>query len=276
MNFAPPGNFYSPIPDINYIHKHATQIFDRKIKCIPGIELNTKGQCELLKRFSYYCNSIPFPMRETNGFRYYFENGYFSYGDAVVLYSMIRHFKPEKIIEIGSGFSSALMLDTNDRYFDKNIELVFIEPYPERLYGLLNEGDDKKNRIIIDSVQNISSDIFNFLNKNDLLFIDSSHIVKLGSDVLYLITQILPLLNKGVIVHFHDVFWPFEYPKEWVLAGRAFNESYFLKAFLQFNRAYKIIFFNSYLMTHFHRMMLKHLPIVYKNPGGSIWLQKNC
>ena len=107
----------------------------------------------------------------------------------------------------------------------------------------------------------------------DILFIDSSHVAKIGSDVVYLMTEVLPQLRPGVLVHFHDVFWPFEYPEEWVQEGRAWNETYMLKAFLQFNERFRILLFCSYLALHHRAVLEQHLPLALKNSGGSLWLR---
>ena len=189
---------------------------------------------------------------------------------------MLCHFKPQRIIEVGSGFSSAVMLDTNDLFFSKQIALTFIEPHPERLFSLLNDEDKKRHRIITEMVQNVPLETFDTLEANDILFIDSSHVAKVGSDVVHLLTNVLPRLNKGVIIHFHDIFWPFEYPEEWIREGRAWNEAYVLKAFLQFNAAFRILFFNSYLAIHHKEVLAQNFPLMLKNSGGSLWIEKTA
>ena len=116
--------------------------------------------------------------------------------------------------------------------------------------------------------------VLDSLDENDFLFVDSSHVLKVGSDVGYIIFQILPRLKKGVIVHFHDVPWPFEYPKEWLGRGIIWNEAYFLRSFLQYNRAFPILYFNAYIH-QFHREVLgQMMPLCLRNPGGGLWLKK--
>ncbi len=110
----------------------------------------------------------------------------------------------------------------------------------------------------------------------DVVFIDSSHVVKIGSDVAYILFHILPELQPGVIVHFHDILWPFEYPEDWLCEGRAWNEAYVLRAFLQFNEAFDILYFNSYIWHHHAERLQQKMPLCMKNPGGSIWLQKTA
>ncbi|HST22806.1 MAG TPA: class I SAM-dependent methyltransferase [Blastocatellia bacterium] len=274
LRFAPPGHFYSPLPDMRFIDRYQAALFNRQISSVPGIENNVEEQLALVARFSDYYDELPFKDDKSAGLRYYFRNPYFSYGDAIILYSMLRHYRPQKIIEVGSGFSSALMLDTNDLFFSKRMALTFIEPHPERLFSLLNDEDKKQHETVIDIVQDVQFDRFAALNARDILFIDSSHVAKIGSDVVHLLTNVLPQLNTGVIIHFHDVFWPFEYPEEWVRDGIAWNENYMLKAFLQFNAHFKILFFNSYLAIHHRDLLEQKLPLFLKNTGGSLWLEK--
>ena len=123
--------------------------------------------------------------------------------------------------------------------------MTFIETYPDRLRGLLRPHDEGATRIIEREVQEVPIDTFSSLRAGDLLFIDSSHVIKCGSDVQFLMFEVLPQLPTGVFVHFHDVFYPFEYPAEWVLKGRYWNEDYFLRAFLSYNSEWEISFFNT-------------------------------
>jgi predicted O-methyltransferase YrrM len=274
LGFAPPGHFSSPLPDIQLVDRRKATLFDKSITCIPGIETNVDDQLGLLDEFSRYYAEMPFKNEKSSALRYYFRNTYFCHGDAIILYSMLRRFRPRRIIEVGCGFSSAVILDTNDLFFSRRIALTFVEPHPERLFSFLSDEDIKQHEVLVDAVQDVQLERFSDLEVNDILFIDSSHVAKVGSDVVHLLTNVLPRLNKGVIVHFHDVFWPFEYPEEWIRGGRAWNESYVLKAFLQFNAKFKILFFNSYLATHHRAAVEQKLPLFVKNTGGSLWLEK--
>jgi predicted O-methyltransferase YrrM len=256
------------------VDRYRATLFDKTVNSIPGIDTNADDQLALIDTFSSYYAQLPFKEEQSPGLRYYFRNPYFSYGDAIVLYSMLRHCRPKRIIEIGSGFSSAVMLDTNDLFLSKGMALTFVEPFPERLFSLLSDEDRRRHQIIVDFVQDVPLERFAALEANDILFIDSSHVAKVGSDVVHLVTHILPRLNSGVIVHFHDVFWPFEYPEEWIRDGIAWNESYILKAFLQFNAKFEILLFNSYLANHHRDAVGQKLPLFLKGMGGSLWIEK--
>jgi hypothetical protein len=272
--FVPPGHYYSPIPSVEDRERFARQAirpFDRNLA---GIEMNEQGQLALLEKFAVFYRDLPFPAHQTAGSRYFFENDWYSYGDAIFLYCMIRHVRPQRIIEVGSGFSSALMLDTNERFFDGRINCTFIEPNPERLLNLFRERDREQATLIRRRVQDVDVSRFAELSRGDILFIDSTHVSKTGSDVNHLIFNVLPALAEGVHIHFHDVAYPFEYPLSWVQQGRAWNETYAVRAFLQYNSRFKIEAFNTFL-EHFHREWFRReMPLCLRNPGGSIWIEK--
>jgi predicted O-methyltransferase YrrM len=271
----PPGHYYSPIISIDDIRMRENEIWAKsKIDGVIGIDLNTQTQIDLLKNsLSAFYHEMPFSFGKQAKIRYYFDNGFYTYTDGIILYSMIRHFKPKRIIEIGSGFSSAVMLDTNELFFNNQIKLSFIEPYPERLLSLINENDVKTNTIIESDVQSINLQQFEELDAGDILFIDSTHVVKTASDVNYILFEILPKLKSGVLIHFHDVFYPFEYPKEWVFVGRNWNEAYFLKAFLMYNDDFEIKFFADYMHEH-HKESFSDMPLTYRDHGSNFWLEK--
>ncbi|WP_300016082.1 class I SAM-dependent methyltransferase [Pseudonocardia sp.] len=281
IRYAPPGHFYSPIPDIDHIRSNAGRVFDRSVDDIPGVVLHEEGQLRLLADFAEHYPEMPFAEHPSESCRYHLDNPFYSYGDGVVLYSMMRVFRPRRIVEVGSGFSSAAMLEVDDRFFDGNLELTFIDPYPERLLGLLSEADRTRCAVLRQPVQEVPDDVFTSLEAGDFLFIDSSHLAKADSDVLHLLFRILPLLRSGVIVHVHDVMWPFEYPSGWLEQGRAWNEAYFLRAFLQYNEAFSIVYFNSY-MAHKHAgAVTEALPLAMCAPSArntmgnaSLWLRK--
>lgn len=271
----PPGHYYSPINDKQYIKKIELKIWKETFTdTIPGVDMNIEFQIQLMKDLSRYYKEIPFKSKNIEQLRYYFENEYYSYTDGIILYSMMRYFKPKNILEIGSGFSSALMMDTNDLCFDGSIQLEFIEPYPKRLYSLFKPKDREKTIVTKDLVQNVAVLEFKKLQAGDILFIDSSHVSKTGSDLNYILFEILPNLNQGVLIHFHDIFFPFEYPKKWVYQGRNWNENYILRAYLMDSDKYKIIHFSDFLHQK-HPNAFKEMPLGYKNTGGSLWLEKN-
>jgi len=270
----PPGHYYSPIVSVDEIKEREEQIWEAiDSPQVMGVDLNVTRQKELLGQLSTYYSDLPFKEDKTQGLRYFFENDMYLYTDGIVLYSLMRNLKPKQIIEVGSGYSSALMLDVNQRYFDNSIQLNFIEPYPERLLKNIREEDKRTSTILKKKVQEVDVSFFEKLNGGDILFIDSTHVSKTGSDVNYIFFEILPILKKGVWIHFHDIFYPFEYPKSWVYEGRNWNENYMLRAFLMNNEDYRIQLFSHYMHLH-HEEYFKDMPLTFKNKGGNIWLQK--
>ena len=270
--FVPAGHFYSPIPDLDDVARDRDRIFDGDVRELPGIDLRDDAQFDLLASFVAYYDELPFTPEPSGGLRYHYENPAYSYCDGILLHCMIRHARPARIIEVGSGYSSCMILDTDERWFDGSIETTFVEPYPELLRSLLR--DDDRARILPERLQDVDLDEFRRLAADDILFIDSTHVSKVGSDVNRLVFDILPILAPGVYVHVHDVHFPFEYPEVWIEEGRAWNEAYLLRAFLQFNSDFEVVLMSTYV-TRFHRdFVAEHLPLCLRNPGGSLWLRR--
>jgi len=273
-SYEVPGHYYSPIPDVEEIKANAGNIWKQPERHIPGINMNPDQQYSHLREFFEMGPSLPFPEEKNDKTKYYYNNPSFSYADAITLHCMIRKYKPKRIIEVGSGFSSCVMADTNELFFNNSIKLTFIEPNPEFFYSVLPEKDNKAYRILVNKVQDVDLAVFQELEENDILFIDSSHVGKIGSDVNHEFFEIIPRLKKGVLVHFHDIFHPFEYPYDWVIEGRSWNENYMLKAFLQYNESFELLFMSTYACTFFRDEIEKNLPIFLKNSGGNFWMKK--
>jgi hypothetical protein len=268
-----PGHFGSPIPALNEIRGREDQIFSLP-RAVPAIEINDLSQLELIEQFAGLYRDQPFGRQPQEGLRYHFENSLFSYGDALVLHCILRWYQPRRLIEVGSGFSSAVILDTNDRFLNGSLSCTFIDPFPSRLRGLLRQGDDRRHRIVMQPVQRVPLEVFDELDDGDVLFIDSTHVSKVGSDVNWLLFDVLPRLRPGVLVHFHDIFYPFEYPREWIYRGRAWNENYLLRAFLMFNSDFYVLLFNSYLAKFHAAEVAASMPLWAEKPGGSLWLRR--
>ncbi len=270
-----PGHYYSPVPNLEEVREYEQKL-DPACPEIPGVDLNEKAQLQLLAEFEKLYHEQPFPDDKTPERRFYFKNDFFSYSDAIVLYSMMRYFRPRRIIEVGSGFSSCAMLDVDELFLDGKTEFHFIEPYPGHLLDRMPEAQVKRMNILKQKFQTVDSAFFDRLEKDDFLFVDSSHVLKAGSDVTDLFFRVLPRLKPGVLIHFHDVIWPFEYFQKWLHAGYAWNEAYALRAFLQYNRAFEIIFFNTFLEQFHEKRFAEHMPLCLKDKGGSIWLRKKA
>ncbi len=274
VQFVPLGHYYSPVPSLEEIERDRARLFGPPPRELPGIELNEQGQLELLRSFANLYQELPFPIDREPGLRYWFDNPSYSYSDAIFLYCMLRHARPRRIVEVGCGYSSCVILDTDERFLGDRARCTFVDPYPDLLLDLLREGDLARVRLLRSRLQDVPLKEFLGLEANDVLVVDSTHVAKVGSDVQHLFNEILPRLRSGVYVHFHDVFYPFEYPEEWIREGRAWTEAYLLRAFLAFNREFEIVAFNTYL-ERFHRQWFeRHMPLCLRNEGASIWLRR--
>lgn len=276
LTSAPPGHFYSPLPTRHDVDRVLAAPRSRAWVEASGVALRDDAQIELLRAFAAFNDTIPFgPRSAATGCRYWYGNTWFDECDAIVLHCMLRHFTPAKLIEIGSGFSTAVTLDTNDRFLDRTLELMFVEPNPERLQTLLRPEDRTTATIITEPVWAVDRDRLTDLRAGEVLFIDTSHVVKVGSDVHGLLFDVLPRLAPGVIVHLHDIFWPFEYPQDWFEMGRAYNEAYLVQALLMGGDRYEILFFNHYMQETHPELMRTCLPDAMRSRGSSLWLRVN-
>lgn len=242
-------HFYSPIPDTVELKKKV-DMWTQKSE-LSGIDINLEGQMNFLENICpLYKSEFNFAVDKTKiPYEYYLNNAAFGPEDATVLHCMIRHFQPRTIIEIGSGHSTcvsarACLMNRKDGH---QCKLISIDPYPRKAH---QEGFAGLDVQITKKAEDIEVDFFEKLEDNDILFIDSSHIVRVGGDVNFLFLEILPRLKKGVVVHIHDIFLPFEYPRKWVIDTRSFlSEQYLLQAFLCFNKSFEVLFSNYFVKT---------------------------
>lgn len=281
LAFAPPGHFYSPIPSRADVARYAAAKFAQRPDSLPGLDLNVAGQLAMMRALGPL-SEITFAEEPDGETRYYADNIGFAIGDATVLAAMIRHFRPRRIIEIGAGLSTAVMLDVLERYRPGPMSIECVEPDPSRLRSLLRRDDTERLTIHERLVQDLPLSFFAGLEANDILFIDSSHVLKLGSDVAFLLLDVLPRLAPGVVVHVHDISASFEYSPEWYDEGRAFNEAPVVRAFLAFNRGFEILFFCDYLARFQRDALAARMPHALRQPkaskdenaSSSLWLRR--
>jgi len=269
-----PNHYYSPIPDINQL---SDEIYQNESELV-GISLNDANQLKFLENIciQYLGEYSSFPEDKTeNRHEYYFKNGVFQHIDAEILHCMIRHHKPKRMIEIGSGFStlvSAAACEVNRKEHAGACEFYAIEPYPDEMLSGEIPG---LSRLVKTRLQDVDMEIFLTLDKGDILFIDSSHILKIGGDVQYEYLEILPRLKPGVIVHVHDIFLPGEYPRNWIEEEHVFwNEQYLLQAFLSFNESYEVLWAGCYMHRKFSEKLAEIFPGYSANSclPGSFWM----
>ena len=264
-----PVHFYQPIPDTRDLPASLWE----KPSDLPGIDWNEARQLQLLHdvfpRFRDEYDRIPMEPRGAPH-EFFMRNGAFEGTDALVLYCMVRAFRPGLIIEVGSGFSSRLSAQAALQNGDTR--LLCIEPYP---VDALNSGFPGLTAVIPKRVQEVELDFFDQLGDGDILFIDSSHVVKTGGDVNYLFLEVLPRLRPGVIVHVHDIFLPEEFPRRWIVDLRLFwTEQYLLQAFLIGNSEFEILFGNTYMGLRHQGHMKRAFPRSPWWGGGSFWMRR--
>ena len=265
-----PGHFYSPIPSIPAVLYREDRVFNIP-STLAGINLNVEGQTATIEAIAPYSAKAPFDNRRKA--RFSAPNDYFSAGEATLYFGLLNWLKPTLVIEVGSGYTTTVVLDFLDVSQKADTVVCCIEPYPDVLKSLLWPGDERRLQIMYKELQDVDRGVFEQLRSGDVLFVDSTHVSKIGSDVHTLLFEILPLIASGVYVHVHDIFYPFEYPREWLLQGRAWNEAYILRAFLQYNDAFEIVCFNTYL-ARFHCELCAPIPLFLETPGSGLWLRK--
>lgn len=268
-------HFYEPVPDTRTL---PDELWSKPSQLV-GVDLNETAQLELLDQFvaCFKTEYDSFPANKTSApNQYYVHNAGFEEVDGEILYCMIRHFKPRTILEIGSGHSTYLAAQAalkNQAATGTECDLIAIEPYPS---DALRQGFPGLTKLVTKKVQEIPLSEFEKLQENDLLFIDSSHVLAIGSDVQYEYLEILPRLKKGVIIHLHDIFLPLEYPRDWVLKEyRFWTEQYLLQAFLSFNQSFEVLWAGSYMHVK-HPDQLEAAFRNYRRDKGpaSFWLRR--
>ena len=268
----PPGHFYSPQTS----RAEVAEVFASGSFGPPflGVDLNAAGQVALLRELANFYAEQPFPEQPTAGRRYFLDNPSYGYFDGIALYLMLRHTGARRVIEVGSGFSSAAMLDLNEFVFGGRLQLTFIDPDMSRLRKLLKPEDQARVTLIEQKVQAVPTSVFAELAAGDVLFIDSSHVSKLGSDVNRLFFDVLPVLKPGVFVHIHDVTGNLDYPRDWFEQGRSWNEQYLLRAFLMYNREWSVELFTGWIYNEQRAFFTERMPLCARGGGGQIWLRK--
>lgn len=241
------------------------------------LHLREDSQIELLKTLNYGHELAQIPIeynKDNEGF--YYNNQNYVFGDAEILYSMIRRNKPHRLIEIGAGFSSLMIekaIEANTKEDDNyTCEHICVEPYEKPWL------EDKQITVIRECVEYIDKSLFEQLGENDILFIDSSHIIRPQGDVLFEFLEVLPTLKKGVLVHIHDIFTPKDYLDDWIYKYvRLWNEQYLLEAFMYGNKYYEVEFASNFMRHHHYSLMLEHFPMFDKQSSpepGSFWIRK--
>jgi hypothetical protein len=272
-------HYYSPVPDIADLRQR--QVWYRKSD-LPGVDFHPDQQVQFLhslgEKYGHECGWPATPTDNEHDF--FTENNSFSFGCAASLYSVLRHYKPRKVFEIGSGNSSLIFSEALKRnaFEGHPCDYIVVDPYPS---PLLEHGLPCLTRVIPERVELVDASLFEELGANDVLFIDSGHTVRTGSDVNFLFLDVLPRLAPGVVVHVHDIGLPYEYPEVYFTNQNfrmLWTESYLLQAFLIYNSQFEVLLALNYLMSdkkeEFARAFPKYDPSKHKAISGSFWMQR--
>ena len=262
-----PNHFYWPIQDSR---KLDTYDFGKTFP-LNGISMDVDAMKMRLKNFRQYQAEYK-PLHH--------ECGYSSNGDGAILYSMLRELRPNKIIEVGSGYSTVVMdnaLKKNQEEDGIDRQIISVEPYPKPVLRDLVANSNVVS-LIERRVEQLDESFFQQLCAGDMLFIDTSHVVDIANDVHYLYLRILPQIPVGVVIHIHDIRFPYEYPRDWVLKARKhWAEQYLLHMFLAFNESFEIMFASNYLCQLFRKDMSDTLHGLEEDGDGwpgSFWIKR--
>lgn len=252
----PNGHFYSPVVDPRDVRLES-RIAARWLEAANG------PMRALYERLSLHREAISF----LGSGRYKGENPAFWRGDAWVLAAMALEFRPRRVVEVGCGHSSCVLIDLNERLFaPEPMELTFIDPYPQTLFALLGADDPWRARVMEKRLEDAEVTLFDGLEANDILFLDTSHVVKTGGEVAYALNELLPRLKPGVLVHIHDIFAGWEYPAEWVLEDhRSWNEIYMVRLLAEQGGGWETLMFND---------LCAKVWGVEDVAGSSLWLRR--
>ena len=270
----PPGHFFSPVVDPDEVRDYVTAERRAGPDDLPGIVFPLDEMEAFWQRNRDFIAATPFTEDASPGNRYFYRGGPYAYGDAITLRAMVGHHRPRRMIEIGSGFSSACALDAAGHAGLTDFHLTCIEPYPGRLRGILRPGDEGSVLTLHErGVQGMPLDLFRSLEVNDIMFIDSTHVMKTGSDVHYELFHILPVLRPGVVIHVHDCRFPLEYSDIQIFQKNySWNEAYAVRALLMYSTRFRVIFSGSLFARERRDMVEEVQPLYLRNPGSALWL----
>jgi predicted O-methyltransferase YrrM len=271
------GHFYSPVVNPAELRSRIAELWPAGIPECPGVDFNdAQIQIVLSEWFPRFMAEFDYPEHAASDeSKFFIQNSQFSWLDCRALFVLLRQLKPKRLIEIGSGFSSLLSADVNQRFFDNEMEFTCVEPFPR---PFLVAGVPGITRLDVRKVQELEPAWFDQLQAGDILFIDSSHVCKTGSDVNHLYLNVLPRLRPGVIVHIHDIFLPGDYLQSWVMEeNRSWNEQYLVQVMLQHSQRYRVLFSSYYAFLRFPQLLAEALAhrAGHAFAGGSLWLQVN-
>jgi hypothetical protein len=276
-----PVSFYSPIP--NLADLQARRVWEKR-SSLPGVDFREEAQVELVRALGdEFGRECAWPLHsDGDPTQFFTENGSFSFGCAAALHCMIRRLKPKRVIEIGSGNSTKVIAAAQklNREDGADFEYTVVDPYPGKWVDIDVTGS---GRVIKERVELLEPGFFDCLGDGDILFIDSGHTVRIGGDVNFLYLDVLPRLAPGVVVHVHDIHFPYEYPKAYATNERFrqfWTEQYLLQSFLACNDRFEVLLGMYYLMTDqaeaFREAFKAYNPNLHQAVSGSFWMRRKA
>lgn len=262
------NHYYEPLFNFKQLKKKLYK--DRNL---PGINFNLNQQLNNLSSLIYTNELIDLNLKKNSpNFNFNIKNGFFEHGDAEIYYQLIRHIKPKNILEIGSGQSTLIALEAikKNKNIDKiNTKINCVEPYENTWL------DNFNIKIIRKKIEDLHANYYLSLKSGDILFIDSSHVIRPQGDVLKIFFEIIPKLKKGVIIHIHDIFTPKDYPEKWLInENRFWNEQYLVEALMMNKNRYEIYLMLNYLKNNAYKKLKEKCPYLKKKfEPGSLYLK---
>lgn len=270
----PPGHFYSPIVDPAEARKYVG-VASGDGEEIPGIKIRRRDMLDFWDAVVPFIETMAVPGEGGSGEPAAAPERGCAYGDATMIRAMVGRYRPARAIEVGPGVSSACVLEAARDAAIADFSLTCISREPERVRSVLGAAGGERVRIVGTPVQEVPIELFGALGRGDLLLIDSTHVLKTGSDVCHVLFSVLPSLAKGVIIHFRDCPYPFEYSDRWIFEdNRSWNEVYAVRAFLTYNSDFEIVFWNSLFATSFRERIAATVPAFLDDPGGGLWIER--
>jgi SAM-dependent methyltransferase len=274
MRFAV-GHYYSPMYDAHDVLAERERVWPESARAMPDVDWREPAQLELLEQVFAPAEKLDFAEEQPRDPTVYWAlNDQYPPLDAWVLAALVEHLRPSRMIEVGSGFSSLVTARVNRERLDGAINFACIEPHPRQF---LLDGVPGISELRVEQIQQTPLELFDELGEGDVLFIDTSHTVKTGGDVVWIFHEILPRLAAGVHVHVHDVFLPGDYPEPWVREGWGWNESYLVRSFLSYNEAFPVVWGAQYMTARHMPELLAafpELPRYRERAGAALWMRR--
>lgn len=275
--FAPPGHRSSPILNVGLASTYIAKIESSPSPpFLPEIAVDRDLMETHWRELLPFLKEMPFPEFESDAFRYHLNNGSFVYGDGLMLNAMLRRYQSRKIVIVDCAWALACALDTAEFQLNADLDIVIIARERHEVDELAR-SEQQRYRFFEGEIQDAPYYIFDDLQRDDIVLLSTSNVLRTGGDLSFVLFDLLPRLRPGVLVQFCDMFWPFEYPRKWIIDdNRSWNAIYAVRAFLSGRRDWAVVMFNDYLAAVSPQLVHESYPVFLKGPGGALWIRKEC